>query len=116
MTSTHRTHDNHAHVHGPSCGHTAVNHAGHVDYLHEGHLHHPHGDHVDECEIAVGKDNPADCKPGHSCAGHKGDHAHGAGCGHDAVSHGDHVDYFVEGHLHHPHGGHCDDHGKLTAA
>jgi hypothetical protein len=30
------------------------------------------------------------------------------------VPHGDHVDYFVGGHLHHAHGGHCDDHGKLS--
>jgi hypothetical protein len=30
------------------------------------------------------------------------------------VPHGDHTDYLVGGHLHHPHGGHCDDHGKLS--
>jgi hypothetical protein len=27
------------------------------------------------------------------------------------VQHGDHVDYVVAGHLHHPHGDHCHDHG-----
>jgi ethanolamine utilization protein EutQ (cupin superfamily) len=27
------------------------------------------------------------------------------------VQHGDHVDYVVEGHLHHQHDGHCDHHG-----
>jgi hypothetical protein len=32
------------------------------------------------------------------------------------VPHGDHVDYLVEGHLHYPHGGHCDDHGPVTKA
>jgi UDP-2,3-diacylglucosamine pyrophosphatase LpxH len=32
------------------------------------------------------------------------------------VPHGDHVDYLVNGHLHHPHSGHCDDHGKLQLA
>jgi hypothetical protein len=32
------------------------------------------------------------------------------------VPHGDHVDFLVKGHLHHPHGQHCDDHGKLGAA
>jgi hypothetical protein len=32
------------------------------------------------------------------------------------VPHGDHVDYLVHGHLHHPHGTHCDDHGKLPSA
>jgi UDP-2,3-diacylglucosamine pyrophosphatase LpxH len=26
------------------------------------------------------------------------------------------VDYLVEGHLHHPHGDHCDDHGPLNIA
>jgi hypothetical protein len=25
------------------------------------------------------------------------------------------VDYLVDGHLHHPHDGHCDDHGPVTA-
>jgi UDP-2,3-diacylglucosamine pyrophosphatase LpxH len=30
------------------------------------------------------------------------------------VPHGDHVDYLVDGHLHHPHGDHCDDHGPVT--
>jgi hypothetical protein len=29
------------------------------------------------------------------------------------VPHGDHVDYLVKGHLHHPHGDHCDDHGPV---
>ena len=29
------------------------------------------------------------------------------------MPHGDHVDYLVNGHLHHPHGTHCDDHGPL---
>jgi UDP-2,3-diacylglucosamine pyrophosphatase LpxH len=29
------------------------------------------------------------------------------------VPHGDHVDYLVGGHLHHPHGDHCDDHGPV---
>jgi hypothetical protein len=26
------------------------------------------------------------------------------------------VDYLVEGHLHHPHNGHCDDHGRVQMA
>ena len=38
-------------------------------------------------------------------------HAHGPDCGHEAIAHGDHVDYLVDGHLHHPHDDHCDDHG-----
>jgi hypothetical protein len=32
------------------------------------------------------------------------------------VPHGDHADYLVEGHLHHQHGDHCDDHGAVTPA
>jgi hypothetical protein len=31
-------------------------------------------------------------------------HEHGAGCGHTAVKHGNHVDYLHDGHLHHPEG------------
>ena len=107
------THANHAHAHGPNCGHTAVKHNGHVDYLHDGHLHHMHGDHVDEHVIEVSAANPAACTPTHKCAGHDASHKHRPGCGHEAVPHGDHVDYLVDGHMHHPHGDHCDNHGPL---
>jgi len=37
----------------------------------------------------------------------KKSHKHGPACGHEAVPHGDHTDYF-DGHLHHPHGDHWD--------
>ncbi|HEY4426895.1 MAG TPA: hypothetical protein VGN08_01670 [Solirubrobacteraceae bacterium] len=57
--------------------------------------------------------NPGDCTPGHDCAEHEADHEHGPDCGHEAVRHGDHVDYVVGGHLHHPHGDHCDHHGAV---
>lgn len=113
---SHTTHPDHDHVHGPTCGHTAVQHDDHVDYIHDGHLHRAHDGHIDECNIAVDAKNPADCTPSHSCDGHPQDHVHGDGCGHEAVPHGDHVDYLVEGHLHHPHEGHCDDHGGLIRA
>ncbi|MFZ5624927.1 MAG: hypothetical protein ACOY71_10940 [Gemmatimonadota bacterium] len=43
-------------------------------------------------------------------------HEHGPGCGHDAVPRDDHVDYLVAGHLHRPHGSHCDDHGPVEFA
>lgn len=109
-------HADHAHQHGPDCGHVALNHQGHVDYLHDGHLHHAHGDHVDEHVIEISADNPAPCTPDHVCDGHDADHVHGAGCGHEAVPHGDHVDYLVAGHLHHPHGSHCDNHGAVVLA
>ncbi|HUB73787.1 MAG TPA: hypothetical protein VL979_07100 [Solirubrobacteraceae bacterium] len=112
--SEHNIHAGHEHRHGPACGHTAVQHQGHVDYLHDGHLHHPHGDHVDEHAFEVGAENPADCTPGHDCGEHDSSHVHGADCGHEPVPHGGHVDYLVGGHLHHPHDGHCDDHGAVA--
>ncbi len=109
----HHTHEPHSHHHAAGCGHTAIQHGDHVDYLHEGHLHRVHSDHVDECSIPEDKVNPARCTPQHACTGHDPAHQHRSGCGHHAVPHGDHVDYLVHGHLHHPHSGHCDDHGAL---
>ncbi len=38
------------------------------------------------------------------------DHEHGPGCGHDAVVHGDHIDYVHDGHRHAAHEGHYDEH------
>ena len=66
--------------------------------------------------LAVTARNPDDCTPGHDCGGHASEHQHGPHCGHEQIPHGDHVDYLVEGHLHHPHGAHCDDHGLVEAA
>jgi hypothetical protein len=110
-------HSNHDHQHGPNCGHTAIQHEGHVDYLHDGHLHHhAAGGVVEEHTLSVSAANPATCTAGHACSGHATDHVHGPGCGHEAVPHGDHIDYLVDGHLHHPHDGHCDNHGKVTLA
>jgi hypothetical protein len=114
--SDHAVHDKHAHVHTTGCGHRAVLHDGHTDYLHDGHLHHPHDDHVDEHVLAVNSTNPAACTPAHACGNHDSRHQHGAGCGHEAVPHGDHVDYLVSGHLHFAHGAHCDDHGAIRFA
>lgn len=109
----HSVHENHMHRHGAGCGHKRISHDGHEDYLHDGHMHHEHGDHVDEHVVEDGTANPSECTPGHACGGHAVGHKHGAGCGHDAVPHGDHVDYVVDGHLHHPCSGHCDDHGRV---
>jgi len=39
-------------------------------------------------------------------------HEHGERCGHDAIPHGDHVDYVHDGHLHAPHESHYDEHGE----
>lgn len=112
--SEHKTHAHPEHVHGENCGHVAVRHGDHVDYLHDGHLHHPHGDHYDEHVLEVSAENPAECKPVLTCC--DAGHVHGEGCGHEAVPHGDHVDYLVDGRLHHVHDGHCDDHGPLPLA
>ena len=106
-------HPGHGHRHASGCGHKTIQHEGHTDYLHDGHLHSVHGDHVDEHRLAVGGANPNDCTPKHACNAHGGDHVHGKGCGHEAVPHGDHIDYAVAGHLHHAHNGHCDDHGQV---
>jgi zinc transport system permease protein len=38
----------HGHVHGPGCGHVAIEHGDHVDYIHDGHRHAVHGGHYDE--------------------------------------------------------------------
>lgn len=43
-------------------------------------------------------------------------HQHGPNCGHTAVLHEGHTDYLVDGQLHHPHGDHCDNHGRLQMA
>lgn len=106
------------HTHGPGCGHVAIQHGGHVDYLHDGHLHasaHGHAGHGHAHALEVSAANRADCTPDHACDGHLHGHVHGPACGHEAVPHGDHVDYLVAGHLHHPHEGHCDDHGGVVA-
>jgi hypothetical protein len=109
-------HAGHSHQHGPGCGHTAIRHEGHVDYLQDGKLHHHGAKGVEEHCLAVNAQNPSACTPNHACDGHDKKHKHGPGCGHEAVPHGDHTDYLVEGHLHHPHGGHCDDHGPVHRA
>lgn len=111
-----KIHHHHNHVHGKDCGHAAIEHDGHVDYLHDGHLHHPRPDGtVEEHVLAVTDGNPAECtkrKGDQGCGSDQG-HTHGPGCGHPAVPHGDHIDYLVDGRLHHPHGDHCDDHGPV---
>src|SRR5262249_9092262 len=111
-----KEHSGHAHTHSPQCGHMAISHDGHTDYLHDGHLHHMHHDHVDEHSISLGGPNPDTCTPNHSCQGLEKGHVHGPSCGHERAPHGDHFDYFVGGHLHHSHNGHCDDHGPLKRA
>lgn len=38
-------------------------------------------------------------------------HRHGPACGHEAITHDEHVDYVHDGHRHAPHGAHYDEHG-----
>jgi len=114
MQKEHQVHSGHQHVHGPGCGHAAIKHNGHTDYIHDGHLHAVHEDHVDECKLNVSESNPDTCTPQHACGAHEPSHVHGQGCGHEALPHGEHTDYLVYGHLHHPHNGHCDDHGAVN--
>jgi len=106
-------HENHDHEHGKDCGHTAIRHGDHVDYIHDGHLHHAAGGTIEEHALEVNDTNPVRCTPAHDCKGHEAGHVHGPNCGHEAVPHGDHTCYLVDGHLHFPHDGHCDDHGPV---
>ena len=43
-------------------------------------------------------------------------HEHGPGCGHQAIAHGDHVDYLHDGHRHAPHDDHYDEHADVEEA
>lgn len=43
-----RVEEPHQHLHGPGCGHLAVEHGDHIDYIHDGHRHAVHGGHYDE--------------------------------------------------------------------
>lgn len=92
-----------------------IRHEDHVDYVHDGHLHHPRADgRVEEHRIAVSDANPDGHHPiPREALRHEPGHQHGAGCGHEAVPHGDHTCYIVDGRLHYPHGEHCDDHGAV---
>jgi zinc transport system permease protein len=53
-------------------------------------------------------------RPGHREA-ESHPHEHGPDCGHEAVPHGDHVDYVHDGHRHAPHEGHYDEHAAHAA-
>jgi hypothetical protein len=84
-----------------------------VDYLQQGHLEHQEAGRVEEHRIDISAPNPSGCTPGFH-DGHSAQHHHGAGCGHEAIPHGNHTDYLADGHLHHAHGDHCDDHGAVA--
>lgn len=104
---------NYSHTHGPGCGHTPIEHDGHVDFLDDGHLlHQERGTTVDHV-LPISQVNPEGCHQITQNQKHEPKHKHGPGCGHEAVPHGDHIDYLVDGILHHPHGDHCDNHGPV---
>ncbi|MDG5789088.1 hypothetical protein QA612_16650 [Evansella sp. AB-P1] len=103
----HHVHSNHSHQHSSECGHTKIRHNDHIDYVHNGHLHREHNGHWDECRVPVSDNNPDNCNE-ISCGC-----VHSEDCGHELVPHGDHMDYLVNGRLHHVHGDHCDDHGPV---
>jgi hypothetical protein len=71
---------------------------------------------VDEHTLSASAANQDRCTPDHKCGAHASDHVHGPNCGHETVRHVNHIDYLVNGHLHHPHGQHCDDHGRLEVS
>jgi hypothetical protein len=101
-------HKDHKHQHGTNCGHVQIKHGDHTDYIHDGHIHHVEGSHVDEHRIEVSAINPEVCKP-MDCQG-SNIHAGKA----EKIPHGDHIDFLVNGRLHHVHDGHCDDHGPIA--
>ncbi|EGC34921.1 hypothetical protein DICPUDRAFT_34225 [Dictyostelium purpureum] len=109
---THQVQDsNHPHRHELGCGHTAIAHDGHIDFLHDKHLHSVHQDHIDDHSIGVTETNPSNCTPSFVCSHHPDGSSHSLDCGHEIVPHFDHYDFLVDGHLHHVHDGHCDNHG-----
>ena len=115
-------HHPHIHDHGPGCGHEAIEHEGHVDFVHDGHLHRKEGRDWVECAIDENEDRPQGCTREFECAAHADGSICGPTCGHQAVPHGDHMDYLVppedksrksEYELHCPHDNHCDYHGTV---
>jgi hypothetical protein len=112
--SAHKAHQSQLHTHGPGCEHATIGHRDHEDYLRDGRLEHVHGGAIESHTLEVSDANPDACTPAHACGGHAAGHQHGPTCEHAAVPHGDHVDYVVNGHLHHPCDRHCDDHGPVT--
>ncbi len=100
---------------GSNANPIGIRHGDHVDYLQHGHLRQMRQDGtMDEHTVPISDVNPEGCSPISSgSSGHASDHIHGPDCGHEAVPHGGHMDFLVDGRLHHPHGDHCDDHGPV---
>lgn len=115
---THDYDDTQGYPAGPAPVPLAIRHGDHYDVLQGGHLHHLRQDGaLEEHTVPISETNPADCTEGRFTPfgglGHDASHRHGEGCGHPLVPHGGHMDFLVDGRLHHPHDGHCDDHGPV---
>lgn len=54
--------------------------------------------------------NDTDNQAEHSVTEHEHEHEHGPDCGHESVTHDDHVDYVHDGHRHAKHDDHYDEH------
>lgn len=59
------------------------------------------------------EENGSKSKEGRRCLCDSAKHVHGSGCGHLAIMHDGHIDYIVNGKLHHQNGEHCEDHGPI---
>jgi hypothetical protein len=87
--NTHRDHE-----HSPLRGHRTVGRGDQIDYLHDCHLHHPHtiNDviHYDRQPLGGDAQHPDGCQTTTtSCQ--EASRVHGPGCGHPAITHGDHL-------------------------
>jgi hypothetical protein len=118
-----------------------VKHENHVDALIDGRLlslNHRFEEHdistvIEFCDDARMQHTDDDCDHDHHGHDHHGKghgekktevlspleahHQHAIGCGHIAVQHGDHTDFLVGHHLHHPaagEDGHCVNHGHIN--
>jgi len=112
--SEQKNHPSDVHTRATGSGHATTAHDDHKECVQGGHRDHVAGGRAHGHQFDVGKSNPAACTPEHACGAHAADHVHGTGCSHEAVPHGDHTDYVVNGHLHHPCDKHCDDHGPTS--
>lgn len=120
----------HHHHHKPGCAHLQIQHNGHTDFLYNSFLFSLTDDWIQH-GIEDSALYPDICAQ-FCTLGHPIDHIHSDNCGHQPVlvnylqfhliynlyiftiskKHGNHIDYIVDGQLHHVHGNHCDNHGK----
>jgi hypothetical protein len=75
----------------------AIEHEDHINYLEDGYLKHVSGKHVEDRMVEVTAKNPDRSAPEDRASGPTKTHRRGPGCTHEAVRHGDHIDYLVDG-------------------